>query len=81
MTTFRIIESDHGREDILTEDDMEWVLNSLRLQQEQQQDLAATEVDLDTGESLSTMFLEQHGDVTSLRERLVTLAGRDLTDG
>jgi len=87
MTTFRVIESDHGREDILTEEDMEWVLNALRLMQEHQQELAGDHAESElSGPSevtinIGDMFLEQHGDVTGLRERLVTLAGRDLTDG
>jgi hypothetical protein len=73
-------------------EDMEWILNSLRLMQEQQGSLAAqfSEHTLElgpaaasptsTGVATANLFLEQHECVTNLRERLVGLCGRDLTD-
>jgi hypothetical protein len=85
----------------LDEEQMEWILNSLRLMQEKQQELAAAHNDkhltaddvmrtkgkefvLAEGAEpvdLSKLFQEQYHDVTKLREELVQLIGRDLTDG
>jgi hypothetical protein len=97
VNTYRLFRHDGVRETVMdmNDEDMEWVLNSLRLMQEHQQELAGEHKDhviraSDIGEGSTTpdaeahvgdMFLEQHGDVTSLRERIVTLVGRDLTDG
>ena len=82
----------------LTESQMEWILNSLRLQQENQQRLASPgaliqleDLGVDPGiplkegavtaEDIQEYFRVQFTDVTELREQLVTLCGRDLTDG
>jgi hypothetical protein len=55
----------------MNQDDMEWILNALRGAQEAQQELAATH----------DFALEQLEEITTLREKLVELCGRDLTDG
>jgi hypothetical protein len=96
MSTYRIIHSVSGREEILTSSDMEWIHNSLRLMQEKQQEKAAEHsghiiTASDIGEGSETpdatidigedLFQGQFHDVTGLRERLVTLVGYDMTDG
>jgi hypothetical protein len=98
LNTYKLFRHNGNLETVmdLSEEDMEWIFNSLRLMQERQQELArendgriitASEI----GEGSSTpdmsidigkaMYQEQYHDVTNLRERFVELAGRDLTDG
>lgn len=91
--------SDSERID-LTEGEMEWIFNSVRLMQERQQSLATenygqylTRQDIQSAMGvepdpvkvppvdIGEMFREQYSEVTDLREKLVELIGRDLSDG
>lgn len=76
----------YGRQIELTDSDLEYILNALRLYQEDQMRLAREHQGEELNGPVGTisisddLFLGQYKEVTDLREKLVDFCGHDLTE-